>query len=95
MAAWPELAPDAPTNLEGRRPVRDDRAPSRHSIPTEWSQSVDPQMLFNCANAKCVLVYGDTDAFSDSQEGQLKAVHPEQEVLGRVGSARIFARSGL
>ena len=86
----PEPLPALPaegliTKPEGKRPVREDGAPSRHAIPTEWSATVEPVLLFNCANARCAIVSGDHAAFGDAQDGLLKVVGgASQEALGRV-----------
>ena len=75
----------------GKAPIREDGAPSRHSIPTSWSEAVEPVLLFNCFNAKCAHVSGDYSGFADAQEGQLRAIGPADapgETLGKVCVAR-------
>ena len=86
----PEPLPPLPSEAslrfkpEGKRPVRDDGAPSRHSIPLEWTPTVEAVLLFNCCNARCALVSGEHGSFADAQDGLLKVVGGSQEALGRV-----------
>ena len=80
----PALAEDAPSRPEGKRPVRDDTAPSRHSMPTEWTPTIEPVLMFNCASARCAIVSGQPQLFADAQEGQLKTCGASGEALGRV-----------
>ena len=46
----------AKEKAEGKYPVRDDAAPSRHSIINSWSTQNDPVLLFNCSGAACRFV---------------------------------------
>ena len=53
----PEPLPALPTEglaskPEGKRPVREDGAPSRHAIPATWTPTVEPVLLFNCCNGE-------------------------------------------
>ena len=97
-ASNPQAA--APTTKPaGKVPVRDDTAPSRHSIVSQWTEACEPALLFNCANARCELVSGAVDTFGDATDGPLKPVPvgggqaavAGGEPLGRVTVARVKA----
>ena len=52
----------AKEKAEGKYPVRDDTAPSRHSIVNSWSTQNDPVLLFNCSGAACRYVMSPSRA---------------------------------